>query len=84
MIRVDRARYSVPSHWKGLRATAYVGVEDLRVECCRESITLAKQRPGTRNVQFRHYLPELAKKPQAVRQVAPELIAELGSPFDRL
>ena len=84
MIRIDRARYSVQSHWKSLQATAYVGVDDVRVECCGESLTLAKQRPGTRKVQYRHYLPELAKKPQAVRQVAPELIAELGSPFDRL
>ena len=84
MVCVDRARYSVPSHWKSLRATAYVGVEDIRVVCCEESVTLAKQRPGVRHVQYRHYLPELAKKPQAVRQVAPELIAELGAPFDRL
>lgn len=84
MIRIDKARYSVQSHWKGLQATAHVGVDDVRVECCGESLTLRKQRPGTRKVQYCHYLPELAKKPQAVRQVAPELIAELGSPFDRL
>lgn len=84
MIHVDTARYSVPCHWKGLQATAYVGVEDLRVTCCGESITLIKQRAKTRSVQYRHYLPELAKKPQAVRQVSPELLAELGSPFDRL
>jgi len=30
-------------------------------------------------VRYRHYLPELAKKPQAVHQVAPELVAELFS-----
>ena len=30
------------------------------------------------------YLSELARKPQAVRQVAPELVAELGEPFGRL
>jgi hypothetical protein len=29
-------------------------------------------------------LPELAKKPQAVRQVADELIRDLGTPFDVL
>lgn len=84
MIRIDTARYSVPSHWKSLQATAYVGVQDLRVECCGESVTLAKSRPKTRSVQYLHYLPELAKKPQAVRQVSPELLAELGAPFDRL
>jgi hypothetical protein len=29
-------------------------------------------------------LPELARKPPAVRPVAPELLAELGEPWDRL
>jgi hypothetical protein len=83
-IHVDTARYSVPSHWKCLQATAYVGIEDLRVECCGEKVCLPKQRRGGQKIQYRHYLSELAKKPQAVRQVAPELIAELGAPFDRL
>lgn len=84
MIRVDRTRYSVPSHWKGLSATAYVGVEDLRVECCGEQVLLPRGRPKTRQVRYRHYLSELATKPQAVRQVAPELLAELGAPFEQL
>lgn len=84
MISVGKARYSVRSRWKSLEATAYVGVQDIVVECCGERMVLEKQRPGTRNIQYTHYLPELAKKPQAVRQVAPELLAELGAPFDKL
>ncbi|MCB1033085.1 MAG: IS21 family transposase [Acidobacteria bacterium] len=84
MIRVDGVRYSVPCHWKCLRATAYVGVQDLRVVCGTESVVLASERRCKRVVRYRHYLAELAKKPQAVRQVASELLAELGSPFDRL
>jgi hypothetical protein len=39
---------------------------------------------GRRRVVYRHYLPELARKPQAVRQVAPELLAELGEPWSSL
>jgi hypothetical protein len=39
---------------------------------------------GRRRVVYRHYLPELARKPQAVRQVAPELLGELGEPWNRL
>ena len=35
-------------------------------------------------MDYRHYLGELARKPQAVRQVAPELVAALGEPFGRL
>jgi transposase len=84
MIRVDAVRYSVPCHWKCLRATAYVGVQDLRVVCGTESVVLVSERQRKRVVRYRHYLSELAKKPQAVRQVASELLAELGSPFDRL
>jgi hypothetical protein len=36
---------------------------------------------GQRSIDYRHYLPELAKKPQALRQVAPELMRDLGVPF---
>ena len=36
---------------------------------------------GGRSVDYRHYIVELARKPQAVRQVADELIASLGEPF---
>jgi hypothetical protein len=39
---------------------------------------------GRRRVVYRHYLPELARKPQALRQVAPELLAELGEPWNGL
>lgn len=84
LVRVEAARYSVPSQWAGLEATAYVGVETIRVICRGEEVELAKQRRGTRSIRYRHYLPELAKKPQAVRQVAPELVAELGEPYGRL
>ena len=30
LVRVDGARYSVPSHWSGSQATAYVEVPDIR------------------------------------------------------
>ncbi len=33
MVRIEGASYSVPSHWASLRATAYVGVEDIRIHC---------------------------------------------------
>jgi hypothetical protein len=32
-------------------------------------------------VDYNHYLRELARKPQALRQVAPELLAGWGEPF---
>ncbi len=84
MVHVEAARYSVPSHWKSLEATAWVGVEDIRLVCRGEESVVARVRRGGRHVQYRHYLSELARKPQAVRQVAPELVAELGEPYGRL
>ena len=84
LVRVDGAQYSVPSHWNSSRATAYVGVADIVLEWREERVTVAKQPRGGRTVQYRHYLDELATKPQAVRQVAPELMAELGAPYERL
>jgi transposase len=84
LVRVEGAQYSVPSSWARLEATAYVGVEDIRITCYTEEVTVTKQRRGTRQVTYRHYLRELARKPQAVRQVAPELLAELGEPYGEL
>ncbi len=84
LVRVDGAQYSVPSRWASLSATAYVGVETIRFVCRGEELEVAKERRGGQAIRYRHYLPELAKKPQAVRQVAPELLAELGEPYGRL
>jgi transposase len=83
-VRVEGATYSVPSRWAGSRATAYVGVEDVRVVCREQTVSYPKERRGAKSIRYRHYLPELAKKPQAVRQVAPELVEELGPPYGKL
>lgn len=83
MIRIEGTDYSVPSRWNQLEVEAWVGVEDLRLVCRGQTQVLARQSRGSRAIQYRHYLEELAVKPQAVRQVAPELIAELGQPYGR-
>jgi len=84
LVRVEGVQYSVPSHWARLEATAYVGVEDIRITCFGEEVTIVRERRGTRQVKYGHYLRELARKPQAVRQVAPELLGELGEPYGEL
>jgi transposase len=84
MVRIQGAWYSVPSRWARLHATAYIGVDDVRITCMGESVTHPRARFGVRQVRYRHYLAELARKPHAVRQVAPELIAELGAPWSGL
>jgi transposase len=84
LVRVAGAWYSTPSRWARLRATAYIGVEQVRLVCMDESVNHQRVGFGHRRVVYRHYLPELARKPQAVRQVAPELLTELGEPWHRL
>jgi transposase len=82
LVRVDGAVYSAPSRWAGLDVTAYVGVDEVTlVGPAGERVRHARQRFGRRAVDYRHYLPELARKPAAVRQVADELIPTLGEPY---
>lgn len=83
-VQLGGALYSLPSHWAGTTAMAWVGATDVRFERAGEAVILPRQRKGGRSIQYLHYLPELAKKPQAVRQVAPELMAELGEPWSTL
>lgn len=80
LARVEGAVYSVPCAWKMLRATAHVGLHSVRIVCRDEEVEHPRQPFGGRSVRQRHYLPEFAKKPQAVRQNAAELLAELGEP----
>jgi transposase len=84
LVRLEGADYSVPSHWARLDAMAYVGPRDIRIVCRGEEQGHPRQKRGSRRVLYRNYMKELAKKPQAVRQVAPELMAELGEPYGRL
>lgn len=84
MTKVEGAWYSVPSPWKSLSATAYVGCEEIEIRCRGEAITHPRLSFGKRRVTYRHYIDELARKPQAVRQVMPELLAELAEPYRAL
>jgi transposase len=83
-VTIDGAVYSVSSTWAGLTAMALVGVEDIHITLHGESVTYPVSEKGTRVVRYRHYLRELSRKPQAVRQVAPELLSELGKPYGQL
>lgn len=84
LVRHNGASYSVPSHWKCLEVMAYVGPTDIRFICRDEIQVRARVNPNQRNIQYTDYLPELRRKPQAVRQVAPELLAGLSEPFGEL
>jgi len=83
-VKVEGAVYSLPEGWARLDAEAWIGACDIRF-CCRGEETLRpRQFPGGKRIEYRDYLRELSRKPQAVRQVAPELVVELGEPYQRL
>ena len=83
-VTIEGAEYSVPSAWVHLSVMAHVGVSDIELVGRDERFTVRKLPRGGRAIRYLHYLPELARKPNAVRQVAPELLAELGEPYREL
>jgi len=82
--KVGRALYSLPEGWARLDGEAWIGPRDIRFRCRGEETVRPRQLPGGKRIEYRDYLRELSHKPQAVRQVAPELVAELGEPYRRL
>ena len=82
LVRLAGAVYSVPCRWAGLDLVARMGAATVTI-VGRDGTPIPhpRKRFGERSIDYRHYLPELAKKPQAVRQVLPDLLRDLGDPF---
>lgn len=83
-VTIEGSLYSLPERWARLNAMAYIGVRDIRFICRGDEILREKVRRNGRVIIYKDYLRELSRKPQAVRQVAPELVSELGEPYGRL
>jgi transposase len=83
-IRVEGAWYSVPCQWSRSEAVVWVGVDSVEIGQGQARVCHPRTRPNNESISYRHYLPELAKKPQAMRQVATPLLRELGHPFGEL
>jgi transposase len=84
LAKVKGVTYSLPSTWARLQVTAYIRLETVEFRWKDRVFTRSRGRKGERCVSYLHYLDQLAIKPQAVRQVAPELVQELGEPYGRL
>ena len=84
LARVDGAEYSVPEEWAHRSVLGLIGPTTVTLVLQKDEVTHPKQRPGGRRVLYEHYLGELSRKPQALRQVAPELTRELGEAFEQL
>jgi hypothetical protein len=82
LIRLEGAVYSVWTRWAGLDLVVRVGATTVTIVGRDGSrVTHPRKRFGQRSIDYRHYLAELARKPQAVRQVLPDLLRDLGEPF---
>jgi len=82
LIRLEGAVYSVWTRWAGLDVLVRIGATTLTI-LGRDGVHVIhpRKRFGERSIDYRHYLAELTRKPQAVRQVLPELLRDLGAPF---
>lgn len=80
---VEGSTYSVPSMWARRTVTTHAGVADIEmVNPDGASVTRRRVPKGESDIDYAaHYLDVLSKKPQAVRQVADTLMAQLGAPF---
>ena len=84
LVQLAGAHYSVWSTWSRLAVTAYVGVDEIDLVGPEGRQVKHPRMPfGRRSIDYRHYLPELARKPQALRQVADELVQALGPTYVR-
>lgn len=82
IVRLEGAVYSVPCRWAGLDLVVRLGATTVTIVGKDGTrIRHPRKRFGQRSIDYRHYLPELARKPQAVRQVLPDLLRDLGPPF---
>jgi transposase len=82
IVRLAGAVYSVPCRWAGLDLIVRIGATTVTIVGKDGTrISHPRKRFGERSIDYRHYLPELARKPQAVRQVLPDLLRDLGAPF---
>jgi hypothetical protein len=84
LVKVKGGHYSVWSQWADMTLTAYAGVDYVEVRGPEmPPVVHPRVGFGRRSIDYRHYLPVLAKKPQALRQVADELMPRLDVRFQR-
>lgn len=81
LVTLEGSTYSVPCKWAGLDVVAHVGPDTVDFAGPTGVVSRRRARFGERVVDYRDYVPELATKPQAVRQVAASLVRDLGEPF---
>jgi hypothetical protein len=80
---VKGARYSVPCEWKLLVVRTWLYADEVVIVWGGRRVHHARQPGNGKSIWYPHYLSELAKKPQAIEQVAETLMSQLGPPYER-
>ena len=85
LFQVDGLTCSVPEHLARTEVDGFAGPFAVDV-IGRDgtSVTHLRAAFGSKRIDYRHYLKTLSEKPQAMRQVAQTLIAQLGEPFSSM
>jgi transposase len=81
---VAGAVYSVPSAWCGETVDLFVGIDTVTFARGDEVVCHARVSFGGRQIDYRHLLIPLSRKPQALRQVSMELVTQFGAPWPAL
>ncbi len=77
------AYYSVWSEWAGLDVDLEVHPSEVVIRHGGCAVTHPRLRVREKSIDYRHYVRELARKPQAIRQVSGALMRDLGKPFQQ-
>lgn len=83
-IAIAGAVYSVPSRWCGQPIDVFVGIDTVTLALGDETVAHVRVAFGGRRIDYRHLLVPLSTKPQALRQVAGELVTQFGEPWPAL
>ena len=71
--------YSLPSHWRSLDVTAYVGPTDIRFVCRNEVQVRARVARHDKNIRYRDYLDELSRNPKRSGRSRPSFFLSSAS-----
>jgi transposase len=81
---VAGSHYSVPSRWCGHTVDLFLGTDTVSFAYGDEVVCHPRVPFGGRSIDYRHLLLPLSRKPQALRQVVHELVAQFGQPWPEL
>jgi transposase len=83
-VRVESGWYSVPEEWARSRVEAHIGPREVVFVHDGRRVVHPRVRGNERSIWYPHYLKELSRKTQALRQVASVLVEQLGEPYGTL